>query len=387
MNGLLYPEIQGMLGGDQVDPKNLALLQAGLGIMAAGPGRSFGQALGMGGMQGVQAYQQAMQQERARQMQMLQMLEQKRMHDAQIKNYEANAKENEAQAEQRRSAGQLSAQQTAFLQTPEVQAALAKGDMSALTRMPGITAGDLFKYGEHLSKKDKAPMTRKIRRGDKEVTQEWRDGDYIDIAEGPAFARQVAPVVKIGMQSDTPKLKPGERWNPERGVVEIVKGSDLDRRHSANHAKDYKALQGLETKTDNALEKIDYILSDKNKDAFNANFGGYNAYLTQYKPGDSVQNMRLKIESLKSDLKNAGLELMRQGGSIGQMTLAEWPIVERAIESISPVLGEDGAREALKGVRAHLDRIRRSGRDVYNKEWQGSQYYSAPGATGDWEDL
>lgn len=214
MNGLLYPDIDGGL-----DPKNLALLQAGLGIMAAGPGRSFGQAVGMGGMQGVQAYQQAVQQAEMKKMRLAQMMEQKRLHDAQITNYEANAEGNKAQAEQRRKAAERQALQSQYMQSPEVQAALARGDLSVLTRMPGVGAEDLFKYAEHLGRKDKAPMSRKIRRGESEVTQEWRDGKWSDVAEGPAFARQVAPAVTVHQPASVTPVTIQDPNDPNKTVV------------------------------------------------------------------------------------------------------------------------------------------------------------------------
>jgi len=174
-------------------------------------------------------------------------------------------------------------------------------------------------------------------------------------------------------KDDRPKLKPGERWNADKGVVEAVPGSDLYIRQSTKHGDALRAVNSIDVKTDNAIKKIAEVLDPKNKSAFESNFGGYNAYATQFIPGET-QNIRATLDSLKSDMKSAGLELMRQGGSIGQMTLAEWPIVERAIENITPLLGEAKAREALEGVAAHLDRIRKNAKEVYETEWRNTQF-------------
>jgi hypothetical protein len=173
--------------------------------------------------------------------------------------------------------------------------------------------------------------------------------------------------------ADQPKLKPGEMLLPD-GRVELRQGSAEFVKQSGLHAKDYQAVLGVEAKTDNAVRKIDEILSPNKEGAFNKNFGGYNALVSQYLPGEA-QNVRATIDSLKSDLKNAGLELMRMGGSIGQMTIAEWPIVERAIENITPLMSEKQARDAFTKVKSHMQRLLNNARDVYQTEWGQTQFY------------
>jgi hypothetical protein len=141
----------------------------------------------------------------------------------------------------------------------------------------------------------------------------------------------------------------------------------------SEHAKDFDAVQTAGTRTDQAMKKIDYILDEKNKDQFELNFGGYNAYATSALP--SAQNMKVKIESLKSDLKMAGLELMRSGGSVGQMTEREWPIVQNMIDSIDPRLGEKEARDAFKNIRTYMNNIRDNAKNTYKTNWEQTQFY------------
>ncbi len=74
---------------------------------------------------------------------------------------------------------------------------------------------------------------------------------------------------------DVPKLNKGEVYNAEKDKVEAKVGSDLYRKQSNSHAKDFSALQGVKLSTENAIKKIDYILDDKNKDKFELNFGSY----------------------------------------------------------------------------------------------------------------
>lgn len=191
-----------------------------------------------------------------------------------------------------------------------------------------------------------------------------------------------------GGGSEAPKLKQGERWNKELGRVEAVPGSDIFVKQSGAHGKDFQALQGVDTKVESAIGKIDYILSDENKSGFKYNFGGYTErFLGQYVPGKAT-DVRSNIESLKSDLKAAGLELMRSGGSIGQITEREWPIIEGMIGALKPEMTEDEARLQFGKIKTYMDRIRTNAREAYDTEWGGSQYHKAdkkspsPPATG-----
>ena len=174
-----------------------------------------------------------------------------------------------------------------------------------------------------------------------------------------------------------PKLSPGERFRQD-GTVEIIPGTSQFRKQKDKHASDKGALDAIDIKTQNAISKINSILSEDNKGAFESNFGGYNAYGTRLLPGNT-QNVRNDIESLKSDLKAAGLEIIRSGGSIGQMTQQEWPIVEQMIAKIDPKLSEEEARTELGKVRAFLENIAKNAKSKYEDEWGGSQFSAQTG--------
>lgn len=169
------------------------------------------------------------------------------------------------------------------------------------------------------------------------------------------------------------KLKQGERFTAE-GNVESIPGSDLYIKQSMEHGKQFGALQNISTKIDNASKRIDTILSPENKTGFEANFGGYNAYATRYTPGNA-QKVRREIDSLQSDLASAGLEMMRAGGSIGQMTEKEWPIVRGMLATITPNLDEKDAMDTLRKVQGILGQIKSNAQNVYNTEWANTQFY------------
>jgi hypothetical protein len=177
-----------------------------------------------------------------------------------------------------------------------------------------------------------------------------------------------------------PNLEKGERWNDETGQVEATPGSKLYITQNREQGKDLQTARSANTKGKDSLAKIDEILAPENTGAFAGNFGGYNAYATRMLPGEN-SDLRKKLDSFKSNMKAIGLELMRSGGSIGQMTEREWPIVEQMLGAIDPVLGEDEARTVLQQVRARIANIVADANAMYDANWSETQYYK-PELTG-----
>lgn len=195
----------------------------------------------------------------------------------------------------------------------------------------------------------------------------------------PWFAAKAGKIqIGQGGKPEGLRLKPGEMWDESSQSVRAVPGSDLYVQQQKMLGKDTGAVQGVDAKTDLGTQTIDEILDPKNKSGFESNFGGYNAFVSRLLPGNQNAAVRNKIESLKSTLKMAGLDMIRQGGSIGQMTEKEWPIVEGLIENISPTLGEEDARIALERVKAKLQDIRNKAHEKFDEQWQGTQYMDRP---------
>ena len=224
-----------------------------------------------------------------------------------------------------------------------------------------------------------AGMKRDTQRAQMEAARLKNQLTEVEIQNKQAETEKMAAAARqSAINPEGIKLKPGERF--ANGGVESIPGSDLFINQSNKHGKDYQALQGVNAKAKSATDKVDEILTDK--DAFNSNFGGYNAYLTQYLPGAS-SDTRKKIEGLKSDLKAAGLELMRSGGSIGAMTEREWPIVEAMIANISPMLSEEEAAFQLAKVKTRMDQMAKNAQEAYSTEWGSTQFGRKGGAKPD----
>jgi hypothetical protein len=194
-----------------------------------------------------------------------------------------------------------------------------------------------------------------------------------EIAKNLGAGKTNAQNVRLGVD---------EQMNPD-GSVTIVPGSKTFRQQSSAHGKDYASLLESQNNSDMASGKIDYILDPKNKDSFNSMFGGYNAkFLTQYFPGQT-QDMKAKLESLKSDLKVAGLNRIRAGGSVGAMTEREWPIVQDLIDRLDPTMSEDQARGVLADIKSRMEGGYSRAKEAYGAEWGGSQFGKDTPAKGD----
>ena len=201
------------------------------------------------------------------------------------------------------------------------------------------------------------------------------DGTVTGVAAQGGIVTTLPGIGKKTPAADDIKLKPGERKTSE-GNVEAIPGSDLYTKQKANYTKDYKGATTVVDKIAEAQARIDRITAEENADGFAGNFGGYNAaYATQYFPGQT-QDVASDIQSLKADLKNAGLELIRNGGSIGQITEAEWPIIQEQLALLTPMLSEDKARDILANVSARLKNIADRAVETYDMQWGESQFYA-----------
>jgi hypothetical protein len=189
-----------------------------------------------------------------------------------------------------------------------------------------------------------------------------------------SLGRFIEPPTPDEVENLAPALEKGERWNPDTQRVELVPGSTRYNKRRDEHTQSLQVVKGIEDKVGNGVKRLDEILDPKNSEALQGNFGGYNAYVTRLKSGPN-SDMRVKLEEFKSDMASAGLELIRQGGSIGQMTEKEWPIVSGLIGQLDPVLGEAEAIRMMNEIRGRFQRIINNANELYDEQWSGTQFY------------
>ena len=187
-------------------------------------------------------------------------------------------------------------------------------------------------------------------------------------------------------------LQKDQRWVKNNGqwVAEVIPGTKTDQKLKGDFATDQDAYNTLVDTTKTGKAKIAAILSPENEKGFKGMFGGYNAkYGTQYMSGNTAA-VKQKLETLKSELKAAGLAIMRSGGGVGQITEKEWAIMEKLIDSVDPLMDEKDARNVLKSISEQLDTALIKGKRKFETEWADSRYAGGRkggGASGSWSDL
>jgi len=219
----------------------------------------------------------------------------------------------------------------------------------------------------------------------------------VDITSGTSINLPVArPAPRVGYQYNNKgeevkipqtgvpegvRLKPDERWNEKTQMVEQVPGSAAFIEQQTKHGKDLGALKTTQATTKWGTERIDKILDPKNKTGFENNFGGFTAYATKELSGNTAL-VKAELDSLKSDLKNKGLQMFRAGGSIGAMTEKEWPIVESMLATITPKMDVKDARAVLEAVRAKFEALENLASEKYNDQWRNTQYHKPVSTSG-----
>ena len=259
----------------------------------------------------------------------------------------------------------------------------AKGILQEIARQTGADMTDEFAQLDAIGE-NPAGITRWAASHALEADKLLPKTDKLDL-DGSVQDRTIDPLTgipkvigttqkTIAPSSGIPKLKPGEVWDPAAQTVKQVPGSAEYNKQSKAHGTDYNAAKTVLSKMDNAISKVNEILDPKNASGFENNFGGYNAAVSRMFTGNTA-TVRKNIDSLKADMKGAGLELIRAGGSIGALTEREWPMLEAQIDSIDYMLDEDAAKAAFERVKSTFNRIKDQAKDTYQTTWGETQYY------------
>lgn len=172
-------------------------------------------------------------------------------------------------------------------------------------------------------------------------------------------------------------LQKDQRWVNKDGdwQAEIIPGSRTYVAQKDKYASDKNAVDVLDNSFKNTKDKISFILDEKNKSAFGNLFGGYaEKFGTQYMSGKTA-DIKQKIESLKSEMKSSGLQIMRSGGGVGQVTEREWGIMEKMIDSLDPTMSEENARKVIEEIGQKMESVSIQGKNKFESEWSGSQFH------------
>jgi hypothetical protein len=132
--------------------------------------------------------------------------------------------------------------------------------------------------------------------------------------------------------------------------------------------KDAQALRALNIELDNTLAAAKVL---SNHPGLKGATGVQSIFLSY--PGSEASKAAALLEEFKAGTKMVGLNMVRQGGSIGAMTEREWPIVESMIANIDPKTGEKSVKAQLDKVGAKIEQIRNNAKTAYGEMWQGNE--------------
>ena len=176
----------------------------------------------------------------------------------------------------------------------------------------------------------------------------------------------------------------------EDGNLSDIVGAPRHTTKTREHANDANELRLIQSTAQSAIDNIDEILRPENKSGFDDNFGGYNAYFTRGIPdilptgygGTTAMDVKAKLDKLGSDMANAGLNKARAGGSIGQITEREWPMLQNMIANITFMLSEKEADKQLRKVRETFVQFVLNADQKYRNTWDyGKRQYYDEGFT------
>jgi hypothetical protein len=263
--------------------------------------------------------------------------------------------------------GQLSAPPT---EDPLADNQRRMGIAQQMSRLPQARtmAEQLFKQGTAFPEKMAELKAKQVEAGEKEALRlrekEAADLRHAEMLKTIAANKNATSITIAGMPSRS-NIGGGDGGEKPMTAAQSAK-------QKGSHVKDWTAASQAAEKTYNASSNVDQLLEDPGFD----HLFGTTSIVTRQLP--QARQAYGKLESLKANLKAAGLESMRAGGSIGAMTEKEWPIVEAMISGLDERMSPAEARSQIKLIQERINRIGRIAGDAYEMQWGDSPYYKAP---------
>lgn len=173
-----------------------------------------------------------------------------------------------------------------------------------------------------------------------------------------------------------PKVKPGERYNPNTDQVEVLPGSDLERVQSEKHSEAASKVSTIVNVADNMIATGKDLLNDE---GFSNLFGkgdivtGAIAHGTQFlSPGAMA-----KLEQFKNELKTQGGALYKEiANSPGSMQVAEWPILEGQLATLKTGMPEPDAKKIIQSAIDFVQKAKQRKQELYAEQYADTPYYN-----------
>jgi hypothetical protein len=208
-----------------------------------------------------------------------------------------------------------------------------------------------------------------IKRMNAETMAKYRKGQVSGIN-----ARNAGKIMPNGLPY--PKVKPGEEYDPDTNSVTALPGSDIERIQLDKHSDDASKVATINNVAKNMIDTGTSLLNDKDFDSLFGEgdaFTGLAARGTQYLAPGAMN----KLEQFKNQLKTQGGALYKEvANSPGSMQVAEWPILEGQLATISPSMGKEDARNIISKAVDFVKNASKIKRELYALEYADKRWYN-----------
>jgi len=240
------------------------------------------------------------------------------------------------------------------------------------TRQFGVTSGISQQMQDLAQRKERDDQERYAREAydknrqneaalfEKSVEASARiESDAANRLSNEAIARGHDATSKWNAASQREKPPSGMEIDP-RGGFRTIKGSAPFMKEAKFAAADRASLESTQNSYLDMDALVTDMLSDKNKRAFDANFGTF-SWATQKAAtiGDNgrASNIKKDLESVLDKVSAQGLAALRQeGGSPGSITENEWKILQGMMTSLSSTSSPEEARRLLGQITTMMRR-------------------------------
>lgn len=185
---------------------------------------------------------------------------------------------------------------------------------------------------------------------------ETRDYDYRKHQEALDLRRELNAennALRRDLLSANPKPPKDHRWNTS-GELEIIPGSQTDRKEKILRQKQQVAAETGKTKADMVIAKVDEAL---NQSGFFST--GFTGSVLGKIPGTSAYDLDRTIDTIKANVGFEELQAMRQasptGGALGQVAVQELNMLQAVLGSLERGQSHNQLVSNLKKVRQHFE--------------------------------
>ncbi len=187
---------------------------------------------------------------------------------------------------------------------------------------------------------------------DKAMAQERAKRDIF--ASMPPAMREAEEVKRLGI-----KLKPGEKYNINKGEIELIPGSVPYNKQAAEVRKESTGLKGLDRVIGNMLDRVSAV---EKSPGLSSAVGFWDAATPAIMSGWNAQDKataRAYITNLQEYLQTKGLADLRASGvAPGSITEKEWSKFATMVGNIDPTMDEKSFQKELNNLKTYAANAR-----------------------------